>query len=69
MTFVYHIAQLKINIRKETSASIRVFSIASYITMCSLLLQLHLTRENDPSVPLFAMLQRVWDVAGELAVH
>lgn len=29
--------------------------------MSSLLLQLHLTRDNDPVVPLFMMLRTVWD--------
>lgn len=29
--------------------------------MCTLLLQLHLTRDNDPEVPVFAMLQNAWD--------
>ena len=61
LTVLYHLTQRKINIRKETSASINVFSIASFISMSSLLLQLHLTRDNDPVVPLFMMLRKVWD--------
>ena len=60
LTILYHLAHRKINIRKETSASVGVFSIASFISMCSLLLQLHLTRDNDPEVPLFCMLQKLW---------
>ena len=60
LTMLYHLAHRKINIRKETSASVGVFSIASFISMCSLLLQLHLTRDNDPEVPLFSMLQTLW---------
>ena len=54
---LYHVTQHKINIRKETSASIGVFSIASFVSLCTLLFQLHLTRENDPVVPLFSMLR------------
>ena len=54
---LYHVTQRKINIRMETSASIGVFSIASFVSLCTLLLQLHLTRENDPVVPLFSMLR------------
>ena len=61
LTVLYHLTQRKINIRKETSASINVFSIASFISMSSLLLQLHLTRDNDPAVPLFMMLRKIWD--------
>lgn len=61
LTVLYHLTQRKINIRKETSASINVFSIASFISMSSLLLQLHLTRDNDPVVPLFMMLRKLWE--------
>ena len=61
LTMLYHLTQRKINIKKETSASIGVFSIASFISMCSLLLQLHLTRENDPVVPFFSILRKCWD--------
>jgi hypothetical protein len=38
-----------------------VFSIASFISMVSLLLQLHLTRANDPPVPLFLFAEKVWE--------
>ena len=60
LTVLYHLAHRSINIKKETSASIGVFSIASFISLCTLLFQLHLTRENDPVVPLFSILQNVW---------
>jgi hypothetical protein len=60
LTFLYHISQHSINIRKETTASINVFSIAGFISTCSLLLQLHLTRTNDPEVPLFIWIGKVW---------
>jgi hypothetical protein len=53
LTFLYHITHPRLAILKETSLSISVFSIASFISMVSLLLQLHLTRANDPPVPLF----------------
>jgi hypothetical protein len=39
-----------------------VFSIASFISMSSLLLQLHLTRENEPEVPAFVMGKRIWEI-------
>lgn len=57
---LYHLTHRKINIRKETSASISVFSIASFLSLCTLLLQLHLTRANDPTVPLFEMMRSTW---------
>ncbi|EAW09219.1 uncharacterized protein ACLA_034220 [Aspergillus clavatus NRRL 1] len=31
--------------------------------MSSLLLQLHLTRENEPEVPIFVFTQKLWDWA------
>lgn len=57
---LYHLTHRKINIKKETSASINVFSIASFLSLCTLLLQLHLTRDNDPAVPLFEMMRSMW---------
>ena len=39
-----------------------VLGIASFVSMSSLLLQLHLTRENEPEVPAFVMGRRVWEV-------
>lgn len=60
LTMLYHLTHRKINIWKETSASIGVFSIASFLSLCTLLLQLHLTRDNDPTVPLFEMLRHSW---------
>ncbi|KAG0650573.1 hypothetical protein D0Z07_3204 [Hyphodiscus hymeniophilus] len=61
LTFLYHLTHPRLAILKETSLSISVFSIASFISMVSLLLQLHLTRENDPPVPLFLFGKRVWE--------
>ncbi|EFR02536.1 hypothetical protein MGYG_05532 [Nannizzia gypsea CBS 118893] len=62
LTLLYHLTQRKINIKKETKASLSVFSIASFISMSSLLLQLHLSRENEPEIPLFVMLHKAWNV-------
>ncbi|KAI9824680.1 MAG: hypothetical protein M1819_000833 [Sarea resinae] len=53
LTLSYHVLQLNANIKRETSASISVFSIASFISMCALLLQLHLARDDEPVVPAF----------------
>jgi hypothetical protein len=60
LTLLYHLTQPRVDIKRETSASINVLSIASFVSMSSLLLQLHLTRENDPIVPLFVMLGKCW---------
>ncbi|KAG9247407.1 N-glycosylation protein-domain-containing protein [Calycina marina] len=62
LTFLYHVTHPRLAILKETSLSISVFIFASFISMCSLLLQLHLTRENDPPVPLFGIANKVWEV-------
>jgi hypothetical protein len=48
-------------IKRETTASLSVLSVASYISMSLLLLQMHLTRDNEPQVPAFVMGQRVLD--------
>lgn len=71
LTALYHITQRKINIRKETSISISVFSIASFISMVSLLAQLHSNRADYPdNIPLTLILRRAWvqtaRVAGRL---
>jgi len=60
LTFLYHLTHPRLAILKETSLSISVFSIASFISMVSLLLQLHLTRTNDPPVPLFLLAKHCW---------
>ena len=67
LTGLYHLTQRKINIKRETRASISVLSIASFVTMCSLLLQLHLTRENDPVIPFFMGLKNTWVFLASLA--
>jgi hypothetical protein len=48
-------------IKRETTASLSVLSVASYISMSLLLLQLHLTRDNEPEVPAFVMGQKILD--------
>ncbi|KAK3363664.1 N-glycosylation protein-domain-containing protein [Lasiosphaeria hispida] len=68
LTAAYHVTQRKINIRKETSMSISVFSIASYISMVALLAQLHSNRSDYPQIPLEALARRVWHEAVKVAV-
>lgn len=68
LTIIYHIMQRKINIRKETSASISIFSIASFISMVALLVQLQMARADFPSIPLIDLTRKAWAQAGELAV-
>jgi len=60
LTVLYHLMHPRLAIMKETSLSISVFSIASFISMVTLLLQLHLTRANDPPVPLFTIAGQCW---------
>lgn len=68
LTVLYHITQRKINIRKETSMSISVFSIASFISMVALLTQLHLDSSDYPDVPLISITKQAWQQVGKLAV-
>lgn len=60
LTVCYHITHQKINIRKETSTSINVFSIASYISMLTLLLRMHLRETDYPTPPLVARARLLW---------
>ena len=50
-------------IKRETTASLRVVAMASFLSMSSLLLQLHLTSENEPEVPVFIIIRKLWDWA------
>ncbi|PHH50568.1 N-glycosylation protein eos1 [Ceratocystis fimbriata CBS 114723] len=52
LTGAYHVTHQKINIRKETITSINVFSIASSISMVSLLLLAYGARADLPDIPL-----------------
>ncbi|KAL4939059.1 hypothetical protein BDV06DRAFT_231309 [Aspergillus oleicola] len=63
LTFLYHATQNHATIKRETTASLLVVSVASFISMSLLLFQLHLTRENEPEVPLFVLARNVWDFA------
>ncbi|KAI9812687.1 MAG: hypothetical protein M1832_000344 [Thelocarpon impressellum] len=73
LTVLYHLTQRKANIRRETCASLGVFSLASFASMCALLLQLHLTREPTRGPdgarivpPLLVVGRRAWAAAGRL---
>ncbi|KAI0476108.1 N-glycosylation protein-domain-containing protein [Xylariaceae sp. FL0804] len=69
LTLCYHFTQRKIRIRKETFASISVFSFASFISMVALLLQSHSTRGLYRQVPLFSLARRSCEAAAHFAVH
>ncbi|KAL2020215.1 hypothetical protein VTK56DRAFT_8641 [Thermocarpiscus australiensis] len=69
LTVIYHITQRKINIRKETSMSISVFSIASFVSMVALLAQLHSNRSDYPSIPLVTFVKRACCEAGKVALR
>ncbi|KAK7917031.1 hypothetical protein PG985_010639 [Apiospora marii] len=68
LTACYHVSQRKINIRKETSASISIFSIASFISMAALLIHHHVNRLEYPDVPLFGVLQKAAELGGWIVV-
>ncbi|POS78499.1 hypothetical protein DHEL01_v203105 [Diaporthe helianthi] len=67
LTLVYHITQRKINILKETSTSISVFSMASYMSMVALLIQQHWDRDWF-DLPFVALGYRLLCQGGELVV-
>jgi hypothetical protein len=69
LTVLYHITQRKINIRKETSMSISVFSIASFVSMVALLVQLDSNRSDYPDIPLLNLVRRGLHEAGKLAIR
>ncbi|KAJ3466886.1 hypothetical protein MRS44_004450 [Fusarium solani] len=59
----------KINIRKETSTSINVFSIASFLSMVTLLAHMHLYTPQYPQIPLIASGRRAWDEASRVVAQ
>lgn len=67
LTMVYHITYRKINIRKETSISISVFSMASYLSMVALLIQQHWDRPWL-ELPFVALGCRILRGGGEVVV-
>ena len=67
LTTLYHVTQHKINIRKETSISISVFSFASFISMAALLAQLYWDRPEYVEVPVVALTRRVCTEAARMA--
>ncbi|CAJ2503915.1 Uu.00g113090.m01.CDS01 [Anthostomella pinea] len=69
LTTCYHFTQRKIKIRKETFASISMFSVASFISMVALLLHSHFTRLEAPHVPLVAFTKRTCEVVGHFVIH
>ncbi|KAK1826529.1 N-glycosylation protein-domain-containing protein [Podospora conica] len=60
LTSIYHATQRKINIRKETSMSISIFSMASFISMVALLALVCSSRTDYPSIPLLAAARWAW---------
>lgn len=67
LTLLYHITQRKINIRKETSVSIRAFSVASFISMVALLAQVHSNRTDYPQIPLWTLVTKAWQEVVKVA--
>lgn len=59
----YHISHQRINIRKETSTSVNVFSIASYLSMVALLAHILAFQPDYPTMPVVAHGRRFWQDA------
>ncbi|PSR74306.1 N-glycosylation protein-domain-containing protein [Coniella lustricola] len=69
LTLVYHFTYRKINIRKETSTSISVFSMASYISMVALLIQQHWDRTDWLELPFIALGCRILRNGGDVVIR
>ncbi|PQK15511.1 hypothetical protein BB8028_0005g10240 [Beauveria bassiana] len=63
LTVCYHISHQRINIRKETSTSVNVFSIASYLSMVALLAHLLAFQPDYPAMPVIVRARRFWNDA------
>ncbi|KAI8632666.1 N-glycosylation protein-domain-containing protein [Xylariaceae sp. FL1651] len=69
LTTCYHYTQRKIRIRKETFASMSVFSIASFISMIALLVHSNVTGAfPHEHVPLVDIARKAGEVAGRIVV-
>ncbi|OAA60145.1 N-glycosylation protein EOS1 [Cordyceps fumosorosea ARSEF 2679] len=60
LTVCYHISHQRINIRKETSTSVNVFSIASYLSMVALLAHMLAFQPDYPAMPVVVHARRLW---------
>ncbi|CAM1501656.1 Fc.00g036400.m01.CDS01 [Cosmosporella sp. VM-42] len=69
LTVMYHITHQKINIRKETSTSVNVFSIASFISMVVLLAHMHMHTPDYPEIPLVISARRAWEEASRVVAQ
>ncbi|WDK23541.1 hypothetical protein CGRA01v4_14833 [Colletotrichum graminicola] len=66
LTIAYHTTQRSINIQKETSTSINIFSIASFISMVSLLAHLHYNGSDYPQKPFESLARLMFEQARRL---
>lgn len=69
LTICYHVTHQKINIRKETSTSVNVFSIASYITMIVLLVHMQTCQSDYPTMPVVSKGSHLWEEGKHLVAH
>jgi len=65
LTILYHITHQQITIRKETSTSINVFSIASFLSMVALLALLY-SQQHHPDFPEIPLLSKARTLVKEL---
>ncbi|KAI1431314.1 N-glycosylation protein-domain-containing protein [Xylaria sp. CBS 124048] len=69
LTACYHYTQRKVPIRKETFASISVFSITSFISMVALLFDINTRRPfPDAHIPLVTIAKTTAEIAGRILV-
>ncbi|KAI1741910.1 N-glycosylation protein-domain-containing protein [Xylaria scruposa] len=69
LTACYHYTQRKVPIRKETFASISVFSITSFISMVALLVDINTNRPfPEAHVPLVSIAKTATHITGRIVV-
>ncbi|KAI1109650.1 N-glycosylation protein-domain-containing protein [Nemania sp. NC0429] len=69
LTACYHYTQRKIPVRKEAFASMSVFSIASFISMVALLLDMNATRSFPKEhVPLISFMRTAVEITAQIVV-
>ncbi|KAI0440260.1 N-glycosylation protein-domain-containing protein [Xylaria telfairii] len=69
LTACYHYTQRKVPIRKETFASISVFSITSFVSMVALLVNINTNRPiPEAHVPLVSIAKTATHVTGRIVV-
>ncbi|KAF2802968.1 uncharacterized protein BDZ99DRAFT_454260 [Mytilinidion resinicola] len=72
LTLLYHITHRRTNIKRETTAAVRVFSPLAFLSLCLILLQYHWPTASNTiagspdAVPFFVSIRRVGQWIGDM---